>query len=229
MRIFKSHPLLKLVNSYIIDAPQPSNISYLWNFGVRRARALIKGVCPNSIVYSSVKEETLYKLRMTTGYIVNMYIAWVAGHNCLERKGLPPLAVKTSRCSYAEVNQLDTQLRHLFRNCILSRICRYICGIACYNNQSMICWWGATRKPSIGNKRTEQAAKATWTLNGINSQPRDLIAYDRLSSSAVSIMRKRSFHSSSLVFRTSKLVQTPAYPKAGFASSPISPPKFWGG
>nr|YP_010689751.1 cytochrome b [Erysiphe quercicola]WBR75377.1 cytochrome b [Erysiphe quercicola] len=33
MRIFKSHPLLKLVNSYIIDAPQPSNISYLWNFG----------------------------------------------------------------------------------------------------------------------------------------------------------------------------------------------------
>ena len=33
MRIFKSHPLLKLVNSYIIDSPQPSNLSYLWNFG----------------------------------------------------------------------------------------------------------------------------------------------------------------------------------------------------
>ena len=33
MRIFKSHPLLKLVNSYIIDSPQPSNISFLWNFG----------------------------------------------------------------------------------------------------------------------------------------------------------------------------------------------------
>jgi ubiquinol-cytochrome c reductase cytochrome b subunit len=33
MRILKSHPLLKLVNSYIIDASQPSNISYLWNFG----------------------------------------------------------------------------------------------------------------------------------------------------------------------------------------------------
>lgn len=29
MRIFKSHPLLKLVNSYVIDSPQPSNISYL--------------------------------------------------------------------------------------------------------------------------------------------------------------------------------------------------------
>jgi len=33
MRIFKSHPLLKIVNSYLIDSPQPSNISYLWNFG----------------------------------------------------------------------------------------------------------------------------------------------------------------------------------------------------
>lgn len=33
MRILKSHPLLKLVNSYLIDASQPSNITYLWNFG----------------------------------------------------------------------------------------------------------------------------------------------------------------------------------------------------
>lgn len=33
MRILKSHPLLKMVNSYTIDSPQPSNISYLWNFG----------------------------------------------------------------------------------------------------------------------------------------------------------------------------------------------------
>nr|QQY98353.1 cytochrome b [Blumeria graminis f. sp. tritici] len=41
MRIFKSHPLLKLVNSYIIDAPQPSNISYLWNFGSLLAVSLV--------------------------------------------------------------------------------------------------------------------------------------------------------------------------------------------
>lgn len=33
MRILKSHPLLKIVNSYIIDSPQPSNINYSWNFG----------------------------------------------------------------------------------------------------------------------------------------------------------------------------------------------------
>jgi len=33
MRILKSHPLLKLLNSYLIDSSQPSNLSYMWNFG----------------------------------------------------------------------------------------------------------------------------------------------------------------------------------------------------
>jgi ubiquinol-cytochrome c reductase cytochrome b subunit len=33
MRAFKSHPFLKLANAYVIDASQPTNISYLWNFG----------------------------------------------------------------------------------------------------------------------------------------------------------------------------------------------------
>jgi ubiquinol-cytochrome c reductase cytochrome b subunit len=41
MRILKSHPLLKLVNSYLIDASQPSNLSYLWNFGSLLAVCLI--------------------------------------------------------------------------------------------------------------------------------------------------------------------------------------------
>lgn len=33
MRLLKSNTLLSIVNSYLIDSPQPSNISYLWNFG----------------------------------------------------------------------------------------------------------------------------------------------------------------------------------------------------
>ena len=41
MRTLKSHPLLKMVNSYTIDSPQPSNISYLWNFGSLLAFCLI--------------------------------------------------------------------------------------------------------------------------------------------------------------------------------------------
>lgn len=33
MRILKTHPLLGLANSYIVDSPQPTNLSYMWNFG----------------------------------------------------------------------------------------------------------------------------------------------------------------------------------------------------
>ena len=41
MRILKSNSLLKIVNSYVIDSPQPSNLSYLWNFGSLLAFCLI--------------------------------------------------------------------------------------------------------------------------------------------------------------------------------------------
>jgi ubiquinol-cytochrome c reductase cytochrome b subunit len=33
MRLLKNHVLLRLVNSYVVDSPQPANLSYLWNFG----------------------------------------------------------------------------------------------------------------------------------------------------------------------------------------------------
>ena len=41
MRIFKSHPLFKLANSYVIDSGTPANISYLWNFGSLLALCLV--------------------------------------------------------------------------------------------------------------------------------------------------------------------------------------------
>jgi ubiquinol-cytochrome c reductase cytochrome b subunit len=41
MRILKSHPLLKLVNAYLIDSSEPSNLSYLWNFGSLLAICLV--------------------------------------------------------------------------------------------------------------------------------------------------------------------------------------------
>ncbi len=41
MRILKSQSLLKLINHYIVDASQPANISYLWNFGSLLAVCLI--------------------------------------------------------------------------------------------------------------------------------------------------------------------------------------------
>jgi ubiquinol-cytochrome c reductase cytochrome b subunit len=33
MKLLKSHPLLSIANSYTIDSPAPSNLSYIWNFG----------------------------------------------------------------------------------------------------------------------------------------------------------------------------------------------------
>lgn len=41
MRILKSHVLLRLFNSYVVDSPQPANISYLWNFGSLLAVCLV--------------------------------------------------------------------------------------------------------------------------------------------------------------------------------------------
>nr|YP_009739346.1 apocytochrome b [Tricholoma bakamatsutake]QIC20195.1 apocytochrome b [Tricholoma bakamatsutake] len=41
MRILKTHVLLRLLNSYVVDSPQPANISYLWNFGSLLAVCLI--------------------------------------------------------------------------------------------------------------------------------------------------------------------------------------------
>jgi ubiquinol-cytochrome c reductase cytochrome b subunit len=33
MRFLKSNPIFSLLNSYMIDSPQPANISYMWNLG----------------------------------------------------------------------------------------------------------------------------------------------------------------------------------------------------
>jgi quinol-cytochrome oxidoreductase complex cytochrome b subunit len=41
MRILKTHVLLRLLNSYVVDSPQPANISYMWNFGSLLAVCLI--------------------------------------------------------------------------------------------------------------------------------------------------------------------------------------------
>ena len=41
MRFLKSNPIFSLVNSYVVDSPQPTNISYMWNFGSLLALCLI--------------------------------------------------------------------------------------------------------------------------------------------------------------------------------------------
>nr|YP_010170439.1 apocytochrome b [Phanerochaete carnosa]QRZ60432.1 apocytochrome b [Phanerochaete carnosa] len=41
MRLLKKQVLLRFINSYIVDSPQPANISYLWNFGSLLATCLV--------------------------------------------------------------------------------------------------------------------------------------------------------------------------------------------
>ena len=40
MRLLKQNVLLRLVNSYVVDSPQPASLSYLWNFGSLLATCL---------------------------------------------------------------------------------------------------------------------------------------------------------------------------------------------
>src|SRR6266566_6385654 len=41
MRLLKTQVLLRLLNSYLVDSPEPANISYMWNFGSLLAVCLI--------------------------------------------------------------------------------------------------------------------------------------------------------------------------------------------
>ena len=40
MRLLKKQVLLRFINSYVVDSPQPANIYYLWNFGSLLATCL---------------------------------------------------------------------------------------------------------------------------------------------------------------------------------------------
>lgn len=40
MRLLKRNAILALVNSYIVDSPQPANLSYMWNIGSLLAMCL---------------------------------------------------------------------------------------------------------------------------------------------------------------------------------------------
>lgn len=70
MRLLKSNSLLSIVNSYVVDSPQPSNISYMWNFGSLLRTCLgiqiVTGIllamhyCPNvDLAFTSVEHDIL--------------------------------------------------------------------------------------------------------------------------------------------------------------------------
>ena len=63
MRIFKTHPILGLVNSYIVDNPEPANISYMWNFGS------LLGVCLIIQIITGVVLAIHYQPNMDLAFI----------------------------------------------------------------------------------------------------------------------------------------------------------------
>lgn len=191
MRLLKSQSILRLVNSYMVDSPQPANISYLWNFGVRRTRALVSGDSPISIAYLTYCNV----INASCGYsrlfgLIN-YLVRVAEYNHSERLGLPLRISTMSRSSHVEDNEPETLKCYQSREYILSRICRYISSIAYFNSQSKIGCQKARRYSSIGGSKLGQATKTTRTLNGTNCQLRDSTA-----SVLYLGLRKRNFHSS---------------------------------
>nr|AUN28284.1 apocytochrome b [Malassezia yamatoensis] len=66
MRILKTNPILGLLNSYLVDNPEPANISYMWNFGSLLGMCLVIQIltgiflamhyCPNvDLAFASVE------------------------------------------------------------------------------------------------------------------------------------------------------------------------------
>lgn len=77
MTIRKSNVLLNLVNSYVIDSPQPSNINYWWNLGSLLATVLIIQLATGIFLamhYSSNIELAFYSVQ----HIMNeVHYGWV--------------------------------------------------------------------------------------------------------------------------------------------------------
>jgi len=96
MRILKLNPILRLVNSYIVDSPQPANISYLWNFGSLLATCLILQIltgvflamhyCPNSdMAFLSVEHimrdvNSGWAVRYTHANVASFFFIFVYAH-----------------------------------------------------------------------------------------------------------------------------------------------------
>jgi hypothetical protein len=101
-----------------------------------------------------------------------------------------------SRNWHVEDYKPDTYIRLQPAENILSRIYRYFSRIADQDGSSLISCQRSRRSSHIGSfTKCKQAAKPIWTLNTTINQLRDstasILFFDR-------ILRKRSFHSSSL-------------------------------
>ena len=96
MRILKSQSFLRLFNSYMVDNPEPANISYLWNFGSLLALCLgiqiLTGVflamhytphvdfAFNSVEHIMRDVNAVYILRYTHANVASFFFIFVYMH-----------------------------------------------------------------------------------------------------------------------------------------------------
>ena len=96
MRLLKKHVLLRLVNSYMVDSPQPANISYLWNFGSLLGTCLVLQIltgiflamhyCPNvDMAFNSVEHimrdvNSGWAVRYTHANVASFFFIFVYAH-----------------------------------------------------------------------------------------------------------------------------------------------------
>jgi group II intron reverse transcriptase/maturase len=125
VRILKSHPLLGLINSYLIDSPQPSNISYAWNGGVR-VMSFIDYItcCPSIIVYLMLCcQNAIYNPRVFTSQEPNKTSGRVAEYKRMKKCGLPRIVVYLSGSLHGDAKKLGTHsCYHFQRACLKQNI-----------------------------------------------------------------------------------------------------------
>ena len=96
MRILKSQSILRLLNSYLVDSPQPANLSYLWNFGSLLGTCLIIQILTgvflamhytphvdfafNSVEHIMRDVNVGYLLRYTHSNVVTFFFMFVYAH-----------------------------------------------------------------------------------------------------------------------------------------------------
>ena len=96
MRLLKSQSILRLMNSYLIDSPQPANLSYLWNFGSLLGMCLILQILTgvflamhytphvdfafNSVEHIMRDVNAGYLLRYTHANVASFFFMFVYAH-----------------------------------------------------------------------------------------------------------------------------------------------------
>lgn len=72
MRLLKQHTILGMANSYVIDSPSPSNLTYLWGFGSLLGLVLVMQIISGvtlamhynpsiDMAFNSVEHEDVFK------------------------------------------------------------------------------------------------------------------------------------------------------------------------